>query len=125
MARNVSRVAHGTNNGQRRQRAALDRLRERVRQVTLFEIAACRDVRHANFEFIRVCEDPLETFLNMAFGDAAGAADLHQRQFRVRRDSAIEAAGQFAIPGRDKRKSSCRASWQHRLSQATFDRHQC
>src|SRR5438034_1063148 len=99
MSRNVSRISYGADNGQAGARATFDRLTERIRQVTFLKVSARRNINDANLKFRGVIEHPLQTFLDLCLADSTRAADFHQHQLRVRRDPAIEAAGEFAVTG--------------------------
>src|SRR2546429_6066726 len=101
MARNMSRVANGTKDGQPGERAALNRLRQRVRQITFFEIAASRNIDDANPIFRGVIEHPLQALLNLRFTDSSRVADFHQHDVRVRSDPAIEPSVELAVAGGD------------------------
>src|SRR5437667_3784147 len=103
MTGHIPGVSGGADNSNPRVGTLLDGLRQRVRQVALFKVAACRDVDNANLVFVRMSEHPLEPALDLIFADAPRAANLHQHEAGLRGYAAIKTAGECAASGGDYR----------------------
>src|SRR5258705_13989823 len=104
MAQGHSGVADCADYDQALTYGALDNLTQRAIQIRLFKVSAGGDVDDANVVFLFVVQDPFKTTRDVLIGYVAGAANLNQRNFRVRRDAAIEAVRQMTVSRSDHRR---------------------
>ena len=89
MSWNHACIADRANNCQSSLHNFFNELAQRIEQVRLLEVAARGDIDDANLVLVSILKHPAESGFDVALGNAAGLADLHEYDVRFGCDAAI------------------------------------